>query len=625
MGFINSPNMSLPIPNVGSEPGPDYAVDVNNSLTLIDQHDHTPGKGVQLTPSSLNINTALNFNDNLATELTGLTLIPQGASPGVNTIYEQGVDLYYTDGLGNNIRLTQSGGIAGAPGSIAGLVSPASATYIPVSSTFVWQSNVNTAANMDFGAAILRNLTPNSTFSLKVQPPSGLVSNSTITLPLAPVANSFLTISPTGVITGSIPTAGGITGSNIASATITGSNIAAMTVAGSNIVNNTITYTQLDPTVLTANEVDILPVVASFAVRVATTVNGAIGTAFDVGSTVDGVVLILNDIILLKNQTTTTDNGVYVVNAAPGAPTRHVNYDTFSELNYAAVTVTAGTVNTGLSWFQNNILTALSDPQSWSQSSTQAYTVPANMNTAEFVYVGGGGGGGGGAGSPTSGGGTGAGGGGAGSTPKSIMVKLIPGQNINITIGFGGAGGIAGNNLSGSLGGKGDGGGGTLVTGAALGVLSLYAPGGEGGDGGNGSGLGRTGGIGGDTYVNAPGYVGFAVSPGGDGGDGFTGISATNGKDAPITYLVYDFGTGGIAGIGAGGGGGGAGGSGLGPGPDGGNGGNSGGSDAVVGGNATNPGAGGSGAGGARNSQGSGKIGGRGANGKVIIRWFGEP
>ena len=36
MSFTNSPNMNLPIPTVGGEPGPNYATDVNSSLTLVD-------------------------------------------------------------------------------------------------------------------------------------------------------------------------------------------------------------------------------------------------------------------------------------------------------------------------------------------------------------------------------------------------------------------------------------------------------------------------------------------------------------------------------------------------------------------------------------------------------------
>jgi len=48
-------------------------------------------------------------------------------------------------------------------------------------------------------------------------------------------------------------------------------------------------------------------------VVVATTANGALATAFANGQTIDGYTLVTGDRILLKNQTTQTENGIYVV------------------------------------------------------------------------------------------------------------------------------------------------------------------------------------------------------------------------------------------------------------------------------------------------------------------------
>jgi hypothetical protein len=80
-------------------------------------------------------------------------------------------------------------------------------------------------------------------------------------------------------------------------------------------------------------------------VRVATTTNGTLATAFAAGQVVDGVTLVTGDRILLKDQTTSADKGIYVV-AASGAPTRAVDADTGTELNPGtAVTVTEGTTN----------------------------------------------------------------------------------------------------------------------------------------------------------------------------------------------------------------------------------------------------------------------------------------
>lgn len=196
-----SPNMSLIIPTAGQTIGPTYALDVNSSLSLVDMHDHTPGHGVQITPEGINVNSTLVFNNNFADQLAGLTLIDQGTTPPISTVYAINGDLYFLDGFGNNVRITQSGGVAGSPGSIGGLVAPASATYVPGQSSFVWQSNTNIAANMDFGSAIMRNLSPNSTYALTLTPPANLVNNYTLTLPSLPAVQSFMTLDNSGIIT----------------------------------------------------------------------------------------------------------------------------------------------------------------------------------------------------------------------------------------------------------------------------------------------------------------------------------------------------------------------------------------------------------------------------------------
>tara|TARA_R100001594_G_scaffold20265_1_gene39147 strand:- start:1131 stop:2552 length:1422 start_codon:yes stop_codon:yes gene_type:complete len=57
------------------------------------------------------------------------------------------------------------------------------------------------------------------------------------------------------------------------------------------------------------------------SVKVATTANGTLASAFANGQTVDGVTLATNDRILIKDQSSASENGLYKVNAS-GAPTR---------------------------------------------------------------------------------------------------------------------------------------------------------------------------------------------------------------------------------------------------------------------------------------------------------------
>jgi hypothetical protein len=258
---IVSANMGLAIPVTGVDPGPDYANNVNASLSKIDTHNHAPGNGVQITPSGLNISGDLSFIGNNATSMRSVRFLPQGAplsgALDLGCIYESGVDLYYNDGNGNQVRITQSGGVAGSPGSISGLTSPASATYVSFSSTFVWQSAANTPANMDMASLFLRNLSANS-FYMEVSPPSGMASNSAVVLPAVPGVPGFVTLDASGNYNATaIPVANGLVGGNLTNHTVTRTQIVALgkgigSGSGS-YSNSTGSLTQVDSATLTCS------------------------------------------------------------------------------------------------------------------------------------------------------------------------------------------------------------------------------------------------------------------------------------------------------------------------------------------------------------------------------------
>ena len=83
----------------------------------------------------------------------------------------------------------------------------------------------------------------------------------------------------------------------------------------------------------------------------ATTTNGTLATSFANGSVVDGVTLATGQRILIKNQTTQSQNGIYVVNAS-GAPTLAYDFATAADADNATVSVLGGTVNALTSWTQ---------------------------------------------------------------------------------------------------------------------------------------------------------------------------------------------------------------------------------------------------------------------------------
>lgn len=105
---------------------------------------------------------------------------------------------------------------------------------------------------------------------------------------------------------------------------------------------------------------------AKQSVVCATTADGTFATDFDNGSTVDGVTLTTGDRILIKNQTASELNGIYIV-AASGAPTRSSDANTWDKLVSAYVYVEEGTTNAdkGFICTINSGGTLGTDPVTW--------------------------------------------------------------------------------------------------------------------------------------------------------------------------------------------------------------------------------------------------------------------
>jgi hypothetical protein len=90
------------------------------------------------------------------------------------------------------------------------------------------------------------------------------------------------------------------------------------------------------------------------SVVAATTANVTLASALENGDTLDGVTLATGDRILVKNQTTTSENGIYVVQAS-GQPVRATDFDTASEVDSGDfVFVSSGTANGSTGWVQTN-------------------------------------------------------------------------------------------------------------------------------------------------------------------------------------------------------------------------------------------------------------------------------
>ena len=123
---ITTTNMSLVLPTPGQRLGPTWASDLNTALTLVDEHDHTSGKGKTLGVSSFTIDADVNYNNSNALLNANFLGLDETATPGTDfpeadypsILFSGGAngELYYNDGAGNQIPLT-SGGVVNVPAS----------------------------------------------------------------------------------------------------------------------------------------------------------------------------------------------------------------------------------------------------------------------------------------------------------------------------------------------------------------------------------------------------------------------------------------------------------------------------------------------------------------------------
>lgn len=87
------------------------------------------------------------------------------------------------------------------------------------------------------------------------------------------------------------------------------------------------------------------------SVRVASQVNVTLASP---GATIDGITMVSGDRVLVKAQTTTTQNGIYVWSSAVTPMTRSLDASTAAELEQAVTTVEEGT-SAGTSWRQTSV------------------------------------------------------------------------------------------------------------------------------------------------------------------------------------------------------------------------------------------------------------------------------
>jgi hypothetical protein len=115
----------------------------------------------------------------------------------------------------------------------------------------------------------------------------------------------------------------------------------------------------------------------------ASTANVTISSALEAGDVIDGVTLVAGDRVLLKDQSTATENGLYLA-VSSGAASRDPEHDTIAELSGGMVITNQGTAN------DNKIFLCTTDTDATLGSTSITYTTitPQNVGTVTSITAG---------------------------------------------------------------------------------------------------------------------------------------------------------------------------------------------------------------------------------------------
>jgi hypothetical protein len=209
-----TPNMSLRLPTPGitkplgvAPAGESWMELQNTALSALDSHNHSPGKGIMVPSSGINVNAPLPFNSQDATGLRSARFSDRGVALGtpsdVGCIYLAGGELYFNSGSGAQIQITSGGALnAASIGAIGGdyATSGASESYSSVAKLFSFESAAGVKAGVAAGPIqIVEPVSGGKKVTLRV--PTGLGADYQLTLPTAlPASTKPLTIDSSGQI-----------------------------------------------------------------------------------------------------------------------------------------------------------------------------------------------------------------------------------------------------------------------------------------------------------------------------------------------------------------------------------------------------------------------------------------
>lgn len=162
--MTTTPFMKLTLPVPETTLGPEWAQELIAALEKIDSHDHSTDNGTKVTPAGISVNSDLSFASFQATNLKTTQYAAQGATLStsfVGCLYRVGGNLYFNNGTGTPVQITDGSGIAAVGSGIFTIFVPAA---YPLTLT---SSEAQKVVTVDSSAARTINL-PSATVQMQV-------------------------------------------------------------------------------------------------------------------------------------------------------------------------------------------------------------------------------------------------------------------------------------------------------------------------------------------------------------------------------------------------------------------------------------------------------------------------
>jgi hypothetical protein len=180
------------------------------------------------------------------------------------------------------------------------------------------------------------------------------------------------------IVNADINSSAAIDATKIANGTVTSSEFQFINTLSSNA------QTQIDAKAATTY---VDNAVAGLRTRIiaecASTANVVISSAIEAGDTIDGITLVAGDRVLLKDQSTGSENGLYTaVGSGAGAASRDTQFNSIAELSGQMVVVNQGTSN------DNKIFLCTTNNTASLGSDTITFTVITPSNVGDVTLVG---------------------------------------------------------------------------------------------------------------------------------------------------------------------------------------------------------------------------------------------